>query len=858
MSMFTLLADLLFVGHSLIGPSLPAMVSAGLAQQGVNMTVAAQIINGAPLRYAWDNSAEGEGVDARIALPEGQTRVLVLTEAIPLAAQVEWNDSAGQVAKFAGLAWQARPDTQVYIYETWHSLNSGPGAVIAGDPGAGVPWRERIDADLPLWEGLTVQANAQRPAGAPLVRLIPAGQAMARLSDAIARGEVPGISAIRALFDDDIHPDDKALYFLALVHIATISGQSPVGLPAKLTRRWISREAVITDAQAAAFQRIAWDAVQTYRADDAARIAALVQGGTSQEKAGVRDTAKGLTDKTIAPATVPEAQPLPATINRFATVTNPRLSLGLAPVNDWSVQQPFLDVMKTARPWFGHLPGRWGGYEFGTLKAGGFLDADGWPRRIPPDVTALSTLVLTDLPENAGAVAGRYVLRYQGKGTLRVEGRARVSDTQPGRIVFDYTPGPGSVVLTLSSTSAGDPIRNISIVRDSREGALAAGALFNPDWLNRIRGVRGLRFMDWMATNNSTISAAADRPGVSDFSWAVKGVPVEVMVALANELRADPWFTLPHLATDEFARLYADTVRDTLAPGLRAQIEFSNEVWNWQFDQARWADSQCRARWQVKDCWVQFYALRAAEVADIWADSFGADAKDRLVRVVATQTGWPGLEDQILNSPLVRAEGHRPPGESFDAYAVTGYFAAGLGSAAKADILDDWLRKSAEKANTDAEKQGLTGKSRQDYTFAHRFDLATELASDELESGAISGSPEDSLDALLTKTLPYHARVAKAWGLRLMMYEGGTHVVGLGPRVENATLAAFFQQLNYSPRMGLLYEKLLTGWAALTDAPFNAFVDVATPVKWGSWGALRHLGDDNPRWRALAQGCRTC
>ena len=91
-----------------------------------------------------------------------------------------------------------------------------------------------------------------------------------------------------------------------------------------------------------------------------------------------------------------------------------------------------------------------------------------------------------------------------------------------------------------------------------------------------------------------------------------------------------------------------------------------------------------------------------------------------------------------------------------------------------------------------------------------------------------------------------------------MMYEGGTHVVGLGPRVENATLAAFFQQLNYSPRMGLLYEKLLTGWAALTDAPFNAFVDVATPVKWGSWGALRHLGDDNPRWRALAQGCRTC
>jgi hypothetical protein len=44
----------------------------------------------------------------------------------------------------------------------------------------------------------------------------------------------------------------------------------------------------------------------------------------------------------------------------------------------------------------------------------------------------------------------------------------------------------------------------------------------------------------------------------------------------------------------------------------------------------------------------------------------------------------------------------------------------------------------------------------------------------------------------------------------------------------------------------------------LTPAPFNAFVDVAAPSRWGSWGALRHLTDDNPRWQVLAKGCLAC
>lgn len=852
MSVLALLTDILFVGHSLVGPSLPAMVEAGLALQGTPYTVSAQVINGAPLRYSWDNSAEGERGDARVILPKGDTAVLVLTEATPIAPQVEWNDTAGYVAKFAGLAWQARPDTQVYIYETWPSIQSGPGVVIEGDAGSGTPWRERLAQDLPLWEGATVQANAARPAGAPLVRLIPAGQAMGRLADAIAAGQVPGIARIEALFADDIHPSDQALYFLSLVHMATITGQDPTGLPAKLTRHWLSRAGVVTDAQAAAFQRIAWAAVTEYRAKDVARIEALASAAGGDQAA---------TPAAVLQPVQPVATAAPASATETSApraITNPRLSLGLAGIADWSVQQPFLDVMKTARPWIGNVDGQWGGVEYTALRSGGFLDANGWPVALPPDVTGLTTLILTDLPQDAGKVAGRYVLRYAGAGQVTVSGRATAIEATPGRISFDYTPGPGSVVITLAAPDAVNPTRDISVVRANHVAAFDAGALFNPDWLARIRGVKGVRFMDWMATNNSTLADVSDRPKPQDFSWAVNGVPVEVMIALANELRSDAWFTLPHLATDALVRTYADAVRDGLAPGLRAQVEYSNEMWNWQFAQANWADAQCRARWQANDCWVQYYALRAAEVADIWRDSFGPGGADRLTRVIATQTGWQGLEDQILTAPLAVAEGRKPPVGSFDAYAVTGYFAASLGSDDKAALLRSWLTDSRQLAEAQADQQGLTGAAKDSFVATHRFDTATDRAATELENGFVTGQSADTLANLLTEVLPYHANIAKQHGLALMMYEGGTHVVGNGTVLEDDEVTAFFQHLNYSAQMGALYARLLEGWAALTPAPFNAFVDVYNPNKWGSWGGLRHLGDENPRWDALAQGCKTC
>ncbi len=845
MSLFSLLAKVLFVGHSLVGSDLPRMVESGLAAMGETATIEAQVIPGASLAWNWDHSAEA-AFDARAALVADDVGALILTEAQPIADQVRDANSAELVARWAGAAHAASPEAKVWLYETWPE--------IAGTDAAA--WRAAIAADLPQW----------RMAAGEVAAIIPAGQAFSLLSERIEAGGVPGIDSLGQMFDDGIHPNGKGQYFVAMVQLAALTGRSPEGLPARLLRIWPNRASVITEAQAKALQQVAWEAVSAFAATPPPPVTPVPAvepagptAGPSPAEPGPADAEPpapppgAAPDPALEPAAETGADPVAAEAAVFTKITNPALSLGLAGVNDWSVQQPFLDVMKTARPWVGHLPGQWGGWEEAELRAAGALDPQGWPIRIPDQITGIATLVLTDLPADTGGVTGRYLLLHDGKGELRIGGRATNVVQEPGRASFDYTPGPGGVELTLTETDAADPLRHIRILREEREAALGAGEIFNPDWLARIEGVRGLRFMDWLATNNSPVFTVADRPRPDDYSWARRGVPVEVIVALANRLRAEPWINIPHGADDALVREMADVVARDLDPGLRVWLEYSNEVWNWQFGQAQWAEDQAMARWNQQYSWLQFYGMRAAEIMAVWTEVLGSG---RLVRVVATQTGNKGVEDQILNAPRVVGEGKPPPVQSFDAYAVTGYFAALLGSEEKVPAVKGWLTESEAAARAGAAH--LTEDEAAAYVAAHRYDLADARALAELRDGSTTGRPEDTVRSFLTDILPYHRAVATQYGLKLAMYEGGSHVVGMGAAVDDPALTAFFTHLNYTSGMGALYAEMLEGWAAATDAPFNAFVDVYAPGKWGSWGALRHLADENPRWRALASGCPAC
>lgn len=825
-----LITSVVMVGHSLFGPDNPQMLEQLLDTRAA-AAVEAQIINGAPLNYNWQHSGSAEGVDSRERLRRPADAVIV-TEAIPLANHLKWSDTNGAVTRLYELARAANPDVDFYLQETWHSLDSGTGAAVPFDDGADVPWRQRLEQDLPRWQAVVDEVNATTGGD---VKLLPAGQAMARLDDAIRAGTMPGLSSIRDVFADDIHPNATGFYFLALLQYAVLTGDDPAGLPHRLADRWGKPYPAPPPGLAERLQDIAWAAAQ----GDGVRTAALPAD----------------------PAALPQDPVLPV-LNAAVLEDVPELTgtpvrqpiaINLAGIADWSTQAPFLDHFKTARPWIGHLPGRWGGAEHGDLLDAGYLDPDGWPTAIPPELGSIGTVILTDLPEDAVSLKGRYVLRFDGSGIIEVSGRAENVRYGKGEVRFDYTPGPGPVEIRIQRMGRdGDYVRNITVVKEEHLEAFDGGALFNPLWLERLEGFAALRFMDWMATNDSAQTGWEDRPLPRNYTWALKGVPAEVMVALANTLGADPWFTMPHMADDSYVRQFARLVERGLDEDLRAYVEYSNEVWNWQFQQAAWADAQAQARWGGEGLWMQFYGGRAAEVAQIWTEVFGADS-ERLVRVISSQTGWLGLEEQVLAAPLWKAEraDRMAPAAYFDAYAVTGYFGGVLGLKDRAGQVRAWIAASRDQARAIAADRGLNGAAAAEFVERHQYDAASAQAGAELRDGLISGDSADTLADLLGRVLPYHASVAQKHGLELIMYEGGSHVAGIGPMVEDGALTGFFTHFNYTPEMGALYRELLAGWRALGGSLFTAYADVGVPGKWGSWGTLRTLSDDNPRWDAL-------
>lgn len=840
MNLEALITSVVMVGHSLFGPDNPQMLQQLLAKQPgatAPVTVEAQIINGAPLSYNWQHAKSAEGINARQRLTAPVDAVIV-TEAIPLANHLKWSNSEEAVTQFYELARSANPDVQFYLQETWHSLNSGTGTEVPFDEGAATPWRQRLEQDLPRWQALVDDVNA---ATGGTVRLLPAGQAMARLDDAITAGTLPGLQSISQVFSDDIHPNALGFYYLSLVQYAVLTGQDPRGLPHRLQDRWRQGYTAPSEALARQLQRLAWAAA----------------GGSDTASAALPGEPAPLPmEPELAQLNSPVPEELPQQRHAVAPQAPNRqpIAINLMSVADWSTQAPFLDHFKTARPWIGHLPGQWGGASEADLAQAGYLDAAGWPTALPPELGSIGTVILTDLPESAHSLAGRYVLRFDGEGIVEVSGRARNQRYGKGEVSFDFTPGPGPVEIRLQRIGkGGDYPRNITVVKEEHLPRYAAGEIFNPDWLEILDGFAVLRFMDWMGTNDSRLTGWEDRPLVSDYSWGRKGVPLEVMLALVNELGADGWFNMPHRADDSYIRNFARAVKAGLDFDLKAYVEYSNEVWNWQFDQANWADAQAQARWGGKDLWVQFYGGRAAEVSQIWTEVFGAASPTRLVRVLATQTGWLGLEEQILTAPLWVAEAadREAPAAYFDAYAVTGYFGGILGIKERAPILRAWIADSQLHARTAAAAQGLSGTEAEQFIADHQYDVASVQAAAELTDGLVTGDATDTLSDLLGRVLPYHRAVADQHGLDLIMYEGGSHVVGIGPMTEDEVLTGFFTHFNYTPEMGALYVRLLSGWQELGGTLFVAYADVAVPGKWGSWGALRSLSDDNPRWSAL-------
>ncbi len=515
-------------------------------------------------------------------------------------------------------------------------------------------------------------------------------------------------------------------------------------------------------------------------------------------------------------------------------VTGQSLGIGLNSVTDYSPELPFLDLFKTSRAWITQSSSAWDTGETRQLD----LDENGWVRSLPdpnqpgaPSYTQAGTLMLRDIPN--AYPAGRYVVLYDGVGSIDYGLAARKIDgaSVPGRDVIEVDASGGGINLRISQTDpqkTGDYIRNIRVYQEADLPLVELGLTFNPAFLQKVKEFSTLRFMDWMRTNGSSQQDWGQRSTANDASWASNdGVPVEAMVELANQTGVSPWFNMPHQANDDYIRYFAEYVRDHLDPNLTVYVEFSNEVWNWMFPQSHYAVQQAIDRWgDVEGGWMQWYGMRTAQMSQIWKSTFDTQAS-RVKAVMSTQTGWQGLENYLLDTPAWVAEGNQPAWQYVDAYAITGYFAGGLGLAENAETVKSWL--------TDP-----------DGGFAKAFQ--------QLRQGGLLPGQDSVLDTIAS--FQYHSAVAQSHGLQLVAYEGGQHIVNFGTisnnAADDAALTNFFIELNRRPEMQQLYAELLEGWKAAGGTLFNHFVDVAQSTRYGSWGALENLNQTStPKYDAL-------
>lgn len=727
------------------------------------------------------------------------------------------------------------PQTRLFVYEGWPEMASVTGRFPPSASGLS-KYHDFAMGDYAEWYDAYVSMLGPDANGRP-VTLIPVSRVLSRVMSSTALSVLDA----ETFYSDDAPHGTAALYLMAAMVAYNTLYDEPV------PERFRPPSSVAPELRAT-FPMVR-DAIW----QEVSAINQQVRTGTgsSQTAAAVPPQPEQSEPPESQLNPEPSGTDTLAMVSYDEEVANPSLAMGLNGIADWSVQHPFLDVMKTARPWVGHTNDQWGAFSDKDIAEGGYLDQDGWPTRLPDGARALEAFFFTDQPEDATALAGRYVVTYEGEGQLDIGGRAKNLRRANGELSFDYTPGEGLVSVTITSTDpngTGAYLRNIRVFRESARSLVEAGATFNPAFIARIENLRSLRFMDWMSTNGSLSDTWDSRAQISDYTYVRRGVPAEVMIELANLVGADPWFNMPHKADDAYMQAFAELVKDTLRPDLRAYVEYSNEVWNFIFPQAVYAQEQARARWGRKagdDAWMQWYGMRSAQMAKIWSEVFGSEASARLTPVIGTHTGWLGLEEASLNAPLWVAEDpdNWEPYVYFGAYAITGYFGYEMGSEEQAPQVLEWIAQSARAAQSEASVKGLQGAEAEAYVETHKYDAANAQVAQALREGSV----KELAEVIFTQ----QAQVAEDHGLKLVMYEGGTHVAVSGEFSANETLIAFFKQFNYTPEMGAIYSDLLSAWKAAGGTLFNAFVDVAKPSQYGSWGALRYLEDDNPRWGAL-------
>jgi hypothetical protein len=336
---------------------------------------------------------------------------------------------------------------------------------------------------------------------------------------------------------------------------------------------------------------------------------------------------------------------------------------------------------------------------------------------------------------------------------------------------------------------------------DVTRTTLPVKALFHPLTLQNLARARFIRAMDWLHTNNSTITSWSQRTAYKhqNQTESEHGLAFEYLISLANVLGADLWVNIPHQARLDYVTQLATLLRDNLHPRLRVYTEYSNEIWNGAFTQGTWIQNQGLAKYP-NAAWpflarLQFQSFQAASFADEFNRVFGTNAS-RVVNVISGQAANSDIGNTLL--------GFSNTASHFSAYAIAPYFAGMI------NIPPYPLPDPPPPDITTA-----------DALFA------------EITATGIPGA----LDWVAqNKQMVADTNLRLGTNVRLITYEAGQHLAYYNDKYTSLYVAA-----NRDARMGPATTSYVNQLKTSGIGEISYFNDLTTYRRFGSWGAKETL-----------------
>ena len=490
--------------------------------------------------------------------------------------------------------------------------------------------------------------------------------------------------------------------------------------------------------------------------------------------------------------------------------SNAVLGINTADVREDTSSVQFLNLFKSSIPFNETIP--WGS------SKGVKYDKNGWPTNL--NGGQAGTKFLNRLPEDT-VEDGFFTVLYDGEGEIFYGNDARLIVHRPNKDIIEIKAGKDHILnasLFIKKTNPANYIRNIRILP---EGGICEGVpyirvkkpeqcgaikylafedhydtlYFNPEYLNFMKDFQVVRFMNMSGMTRNPVESWSNRNTLEKASWGGKygsrGAPLEVMVSLANTIKADPWFSLPYKANDDYVRNFAEYVKANLDPNLKVYVEYSNEVWNPIFIHHDYAIEQGMKAGldeSKSPAGYKWYSRRSVEVFKIWEKAFGGHQQ-----LIRTMGSW--ASNQNMSSQILAFE---------DAYKYTDAIAIGPYVSAHPKVL--------RKLDTVAQ------------VFKAMKDKKSKWGMDSIIS-----------------YIKKQEKVATSFGVDLIAYEGGQHLVDWNTRKVNESPNPLLYAANRDPRMGIIYDELMREWDRAGGKLFVAFSAPRIYSWYGSWGIKEHI-----------------